>query len=361
MSSLNIEGYEVPSEWISLLKDIQNGRTILVLGASDTGKTTFIKFLINEIVRTGKKIAFVDSDIGQSSIGIPTTIASTLISSSNDLKSPKASSLFFIGSTSPPGNLLQMAVGLRKTVDLVSRSNPDLVVIDTTGFVNGGAAYELKYQKISLVQPTHIVAIQRERELEPLLRAVSYSFKDSRILRLKPVSAVISRSLGERQANRERKFGEYFSSAKKLQIKLADVSLRRGPFGGGIPVSELKLYELSKSSGLELLYGEEGGEEAVFIARSMGHTPSSLNKIQNYIERKFVRITNQSELEGTVIGLGSRDKGDFVLGLGIILSLEERRVSVLTPLQDSSKIGIITLGSLKLSPSGKETGKLTFY
>lgn len=359
--SLSVEDYEVPPEWISLLRGLRNGLIILVLGASDTGKTTLIRFLINGLVREGRRVAFIDSDIGQSSIGVPTTIASSLISSSRNLESPGLHSLFFIGSTSPPGNLLQMAVGLRKTVDLVSHSKPDLVVIDTTGFISGGAAYELKYQKVSLIQPTHIVAIERDRELEPLLRAVSYSFKGLRISRLNPVSSVRSRSLDERQANRERMFGEYFSSARRLQIKLAQVSLRRGPFGCGIPVSELRLYELSRASGLELLYGEEGDEEAVFVSRFMGRNPSSLSRIQGFLKRRFVKVINRGELEGAVIGLGSGDKGGFVLGLGIVLGLEEGRISVLTPLRDSSKIGVITFGSLKLSPSGKETGRLAFY
>jgi polynucleotide 5'-hydroxyl-kinase GRC3/NOL9 len=114
MSSLSIEGFEIPAEWILLFKELQHGRIIFVLGGSDTGKTTFIRFLVNEFVRAQKKVAFLDSDIGQSSIGIPTTISSALISSTEDLRSPRVNSLFFIGSTSPPGNLLQMAVGLKK-------------------------------------------------------------------------------------------------------------------------------------------------------------------------------------------------------------------------------------------------------
>jgi polynucleotide 5'-hydroxyl-kinase GRC3/NOL9 len=361
MFSLAIEGCEIPPEWVSLSKDLQDGRIIFVLGASDTGKTTLIKFLIDRFVRSGKKVAIVDSDIGQSSIAVPTVISSALISSADDIKSPKVHSLFFIGSTSPPGNLLQMAVGLKKTVEAALLTKPDLVVVDTTGFIHGATALELKYQKVSLVQPTHIVTIQREREAEPILGSVRASFDNLKILRLKPGSSVMGRSLDERQANRERKFAEYFSGAKKLKIKIGDVSLRRGPFGVGLPISDLKLYELSKTSGLDLLYGEEGNEEAVLVVRSMGHSDSLLNKIQSYLKKRLVRVINQSELEGAVVGLGMRAQGGFVSGLGIILGVEEGVVNVFTPVMDSSRIGVVIFGSLKISTSGRETGKLTFY
>lgn len=359
MSSLSIKGYEIPKEWNSLFKELERGRIIFVIGASDAGKTTFIKFLINEFIKAHKKVAFIDSDIGQSSIGIPTTISSAVLSSAEDLKSPKTHSLYFVGSTSPPGNLLQVAVGIKRTVDIAFKAKPDLLTIDTTGFIGSGAGYELKYQKMSLVQPTHIVAIQKAKELEPLLNLISNSFENIKTLRLKPPSGVKPRSLDERQANRERKFGDYFSNANKLQIKLSQVALRRGYFGLGAPVSELKLYELSKMCGLELLYGEEGEEESVFVTRAMGHSTLLWRKIQTYTKKNFIKVVNQSELEGTLVGLGNK-KGDFVVGLGIVAGMENGSIMTFTPLRDASKVRLVIFGSLKLSPLGKEMGKIVY-
>ena len=129
----------------------------------------------------------------------------------------------------------------------------------------------------------------------------------------------------------------------------------------GLPISDLKLYGLSKTSGLDFLYGEEGNEEAVLVVRSMGHGDSLSNKIQSYLKKRLVRVINQSELEGTIVGLGMRAQGGFVSGLGIILGVEEGIINVFTPVVDSSKIGVVIFGSLKISTSGKETGKLTFY
>ncbi|HSE83457.1 MAG TPA: Clp1/GlmU family protein [Thermodesulfobacteriota bacterium] len=359
MSSLNIQDYQIPKEWNSLFKELESGWIIFVIGASDAGKTTFIKFLINEFVKAHKKVAFIDSDIGQSSIGIPTTISSAVISSAEDLKSPRINSLYFVGSTSPPGNLLPMTVGVKRTVDVALKAKPDLIIIDTTGYIKSGAGYELKYQKISLVQPTHVVAIQKARELEPLLNQLSNSFENIKILKLKPASGVKPRSLDERQANRERKFGDYFSNAKELRIPLSQVFLRRGYFGQGNPISELKLYELSKMCGLELLYGEEGEEESVFVTGSTGNSTSLWRKIQPHTKNNFIKVVNQSELEGTLVGLGNK-KGDFIEGLGIVAGMGNGSIAIFTPLRDTSKVRLVIFGSLKLNPLGKETGKIVY-
>ncbi|MFQ5788068.1 MAG: Clp1/GlmU family protein [Thermodesulfobacteriota bacterium] len=361
MPLLRTGDYEIPSDWISVFKAIRNSKAVMVLGGSDTGKTTLIKYLINEFLKIDKRVAFVDSDVGQSTIGVPATICSLLISSFEDLKMPKVDSMYFVGSNSPHGNLMQMVAGVKRTVENAFVSRADLVIMDTTGFIDGAAAYELKYQKISLTQPTSIVAIQKEKELEFLLRLVSNAFPSTKILRLDPASGARVKSPSERQANREKLFSEYFSNAKVLEINLDAVSLRRGPFGRGNPLSQLKLYELSKLFGFEVLYGEEGIDDALFIARSSVHMGStSLSMAQNYLKKGFIKVLDQNELKGVMIGLGGRNSRDFILGLGIIEKVEEGKVCLVTPVKDLNQIGVITFGSLRLSPEGKELGKMKF-
>ena len=352
-SPLTIEGYEIPGEWVSTFEEVKKGKTTLVLGASNSGKTTLVKFLINEFVKAGGRIAFVDGDIGQSTLGVPTTVGSSIISSAEELMSPRIKSLFFVGSTSPPGHLLQLASGLRQTVDILLRENPDAVIIDTTGFIGGGAAFELKYQKISLLRPTHIVAIQKEGELEPILRSVHGS---SEILRLKPAVGVTPRLLDERQAYREKKFREYFSSAKTLEFDFDKITLRRHGFGEGLPIPEYKLSEISRTSGFDLIYGEEGRDEGFFISRSMGYYPPGVSRIGNHIKKNYIKVINRSELHGGLVGLGSC--GDFISGLGIIKELKEGKIEVLTPIKDPSRISLVTIGTLKLDPQGREVGKI---
>ena len=39
------------------------------------------------------------------------------------------------------------------------------ILVDTTGFVTGGAALELKYHKVELTRPRHVILLERGKEL----------------------------------------------------------------------------------------------------------------------------------------------------------------------------------------------------
>ncbi|MBC8389298.1 MAG: hypothetical protein ISS13_00700 [Actinobacteria bacterium] len=57
-----------------LLEVLSNKQGIIFfLGQTDTGKTTFAKELINKNVDKNKKVAFLDSAVGQSTVGPPAT------------------------------------------------------------------------------------------------------------------------------------------------------------------------------------------------------------------------------------------------------------------------------------------------
>ncbi len=54
-------------------------------------------------------------------------------------------------------------------VDKVSSYGPEVILVDTTGFVSGEAGKELKRRKIDLVSPRFILALQKYDEIEPIL------------------------------------------------------------------------------------------------------------------------------------------------------------------------------------------------
>lgn len=349
---------KIPDEWYSTLEKLRTTRTVFVLGLSDTGKTTFIKFLIKEFVESGSNVSFIDSDIGQSTVGIPTSISSVLLSSPQDLSSPEPASHYFIGYKSPPGNLLQMAAGVRRTADFAFESGCDLAVVDTTGFVKGGAANELKYQKIALLQPTHVIAIEMEEEMEPLLRLVSHSFPSTEVIRLSPVTAVKAKSPEERRKSRERKFMDYFSASTKIRLKFPELVLRRGYFGSGVPIPLQELYELSKMCGVDLLYGEEGVDEASFIVRAVRRKSSIIDPVKSYMSGKYIRILDRGDVKDGVVGLGTG--GDFVEALGVIQEIRENEIEVISPIEEPDRIKLLTFGSLKISPTGRELGRVGY-
>ena len=62
-----------PREWFDFLHVLEEERGVaIILGATDTGKSTLAKFLVTNLCKRGLKMALVDADIGQSFLGPPT-------------------------------------------------------------------------------------------------------------------------------------------------------------------------------------------------------------------------------------------------------------------------------------------------
>lgn len=213
-------GIDAPEYWRELAEKIYNNRgVVIVLGSPDTGKTTLINYLFTELNK-GCLTSIIDADIGQSFYGVPTTI--NLVKAATASDGVTIDKSYFVGSTSPSGHLLQMVVGLRKLLD--SLHDSDVTLIDTTGFVTDGAAWELKYQKIEAVSPRHIVAIQRSNEIENILRPQGVRGLAA-IHRFPVHEKVKAKSPDQRRAYRQARYKAYFQNARRSVFSLKNVSI----------------------------------------------------------------------------------------------------------------------------------------
>ena len=155
---------EQPS-WKAALEDLRQARTILLLGATDTGKTTFLTWLANILLAQERRIAIVDADVGQSSLGPPTTIGLGVVAAPfQRLQDVPAVALYFVGATSPRGHLVPMVVGTKRLVDGAQRLEVGQVIIDTCGYISADGGQALKYYQIDLIDPDVVVCLQRGKE-----------------------------------------------------------------------------------------------------------------------------------------------------------------------------------------------------
>ena len=167
---------KIPQEWREIAEELgaQEG-PVMVIGAPGSGKTTFCLYLAGNLCRRNRRVAWIDADPGQPFIGPPASISLTPYTEAVDLlrrKNPMIMS--FIGNTSPVGRLLEMISGLQKLVDAAHTLAPGLILINTCGLVNGGAARELKYHEIDMISPRYVIALQKETEVEHLLAPHSH-------------------------------------------------------------------------------------------------------------------------------------------------------------------------------------------
>jgi polynucleotide 5'-kinase involved in rRNA processing len=187
--------------------------TVVIFGGLDSGKTTLGKAIALSAIAAGRTVAFLDADIGQSSVGPPTTVGLKFVRSAEDTEPDRfaaADALYFVGATSPQGNLLSVATGTARLLQMAREAGSDLVVIDTSGMVSGIYGQLLKYHKLELIQPDLVVGLQRGEELDPLLGIVRRFFAtEVATLSIHPHASATS--VEQRAANREEAMRRYFS------------------------------------------------------------------------------------------------------------------------------------------------------
>jgi polynucleotide 5'-hydroxyl-kinase GRC3/NOL9 len=159
-----------PRDWLVALETLQEAKgTGLVLGATDSGKTTFSRFLVHHLCQRGIKTALVDADIWQSSLGPPTSIGLSVFEFPPDWDTLSTPDIFFVGATTPEENLPLHLEGVKRMADRAFRSGAEIILVDTIGLVHGDLGRDLKRRKIDLLSPRFIFALQIAGELDPSL------------------------------------------------------------------------------------------------------------------------------------------------------------------------------------------------
>lgn len=192
---------------------IDDPGVVMLVGAIDTGKTSFGIELARRAMNSGVPVAIVDADTVQSHVGPPTTTGMKLCTGEDSLSREglrQADALGFVGSLVPKGHLLPLVTSTAKLVRKAKSAGAQMVIIDTTSLVSGIYGQVLKYYKIDLIHPDHIVAFERGGEMEPIV-GLAQRFSPSAVIELPVDPRVVSRTVEDRITFREEQFAAYFS------------------------------------------------------------------------------------------------------------------------------------------------------
>ncbi len=278
------------SGWADLLDKLKrNEGAAIILGTTDSGKSTLAKFLIKNLLPENHKVSFVDSDIGQSSLGLPGTICQKTFHKPEDINDFRPEKIFFIGSLSPAEKIGFMIEGTKTMANASRVKTAKKIIIDTTGLITGEIGRALKIGKIRAVGPRHIIALQRHDELEHILAMV-----EGKMVHRLHVSQYVKRRYRERRIQyREKKFMEYFEDPYRMEIPLKNVEF----FYNGNP----------------------------------------FNRKVRYIK------------QGSLLGLNQN--GDTI-AVGIFEKISMNKVAIITPLENCQDINRIVVGDILLDQFG---------
>ncbi|HGJ65117.1 TPA: hypothetical protein ENS27_06975 [bacterium] len=232
---------------------ILTGHCVMVLGRIDTGKSTFCRQLAFCAKAKGLKVAIIDSDIGQSWIGPPTTVAMKIYNNESDM-TLFPDDFYFVGSVTPERHLIQTVVGAKRMVESAELANADLIIIDTTGLVDRPIGRALKQSKIDLIKPDQIVCFQRERELESLIGGSELDF--CQIHRLVPSKYAERKSQDYRYRYRNQQFAQYFSDDVVYAFPFSQLKGQRDCFLNGSKATSKELENISTILDTEVIYAE---------------------------------------------------------------------------------------------------------
>ncbi|MEM0217268.1 MAG: Clp1/GlmU family protein [Candidatus Nezhaarchaeales archaeon] len=348
-----------PLEWRSAVETILSHSTkpisCIVLGDVDSGKTIFCTYLANYAVSKGLKVGIIDKDPGQTEISIPTTIGLGLIEKPiYSLENVEAVSARFVGSVSPANIIQRVIAATKQLYDEAVSKGCDVIVINTSGWINGRGARELKYGVISTIHPNYVVLIQRTNEVEHLVKPFERS--DVNIIRVHPSSAVKLKTKEERKARRESIYRNYFANAKVRKIGLSSVRIMYSLFTTGVVLSNEDLEKYNKETGLNLIYGEECRDSLFLVNREPVQGKTKMEEeIARIYRKEEVLLTWIGEERGLLVGLLGPDLS--YVGLGLIREVDylRRSIELLTPVETA--ISVIQVGLIKLDDDFKEVAK----
>ena len=338
--------YQVNQDWKKLASQIVKPQEIvLVIGATDVGKSTFCRFLADFALAADLKVACVDADIGQSRIGPPTTVGMKSFAPDEHQSKPErirhneqnraenrvvfdgtADRVYFVGDVSSREHFLGILTGIRLMVDSARETGADFIVIDTTGYIHDPPAVILKQHKIELVRPNHLVCMGRSAELEQITACYRQQAWLN-IHHLLPHRSVRQKSSRARSRYRNDQFDTYFSGSRIQKLRFEQIRGGRTPFFIGRVANEKELEILSQLSETEVYYAEWGHRTLCLIAAE--HlSKATFTHIKNYLSLTRVTTEVPAYFKRRLIGLIDSTGNTYALGVIETVDFQKRELSI---------------------------------
>ncbi len=234
-----IEENSISDRWIeikdALLKELKSERSsplkIMCLGIS-CGKTTLIKYLANNFIREGLKGGYLDSDLGQQIMYLPTTlnlgeIKSSIISG-EDIDTEDT---VFIGATFPKGNhKFIVSQSCRGLVDnyIENHEGSDFLLIDTDGWIKQEAGVIYKNFFIKTVDPD-VILIFHDESIEEFksIEDTAKLRKDRKLFLIEePNKFFYEKDKEERRFLRQSQFAKVLEGYRKISIPISKYDIK---------------------------------------------------------------------------------------------------------------------------------------
>ncbi|MEM3695189.1 MAG: Clp1/GlmU family protein [Candidatus Bathyarchaeia archaeon] len=351
-----VDGNTIPHSWNEAFNEVlkikERPTVLMVIGNVDSGKSSFCTYIVNRLLNEKYKVAVLDGDLGQSDIGPPCSVAYNFVTKlMTDLFNLEAKNAFFVGVTSPSSAIDKVIEGLVSLKKEILDGNPDFIVVNTDGWIEGEDAVNYKIRLVNELMPNIVLCIKQGDEITPLINAL----EDFRKLVVESPRAIKQRSREKRKSLRELGYIKYLKNAKVQSIPLSWINIE-----GNELLNLSKISEKSKRAriiydllGMKPLHFVELKDKIyVVIGKSRWINDENVRRVEQFVEKR-VEVIRKGQEEGALTALYSSERK--FLGIGVLQEVDYLRktLKILTPV--SKEIATIVVGKVKLDKNLKET------
>jgi polynucleotide 5'-hydroxyl-kinase GRC3/NOL9 len=277
-----VEGTTTPASWdkpVEFIRSLELKPLIIILmGASDAGKSSFCTYLLNRLVEGNRRVGILDGDLGQSDIGPSATVGYAVAEKQvTELGNLKMQNGFFVGATSPVHALNRAVEGLVAMLQELLQKQPDYVIINTDGFIAGEAAEKYKLSLIRELRPNIVIGIQSKNELDPIISCLG----GGGVMTVEASPAAGTRGPEKRKALRERTYQKHLKNSKLQCIPISQLIVE--------PRTAIPKTQDPNKGLLVGLYGYGSKFLGIGVLRAINSTRKTL-KIQTSVPKKPIRL-----------------------------------------------------------------------
>jgi len=304
--------------WGNIIKSIlkSNRKRIIIIGPSDTGKSTLTLFLANKLISKGLKPLIIDSDIGQGELSPPTCIGAAIISKQTiDLAEVNPNYINFIGSIQPIGYESRIINCIKRSYDKLSK-NSNITLINTDGYI-GNNKNNYKIDLIEKIEPDCIICMGESDQIKDFFKTIKEKYLNKsniQILQGRSPYKVIQKSVYDRREKRLLKYSKLF----KMFLNKVVISKKK----------------------LNAIYYKDK-----FFLINMVSSIDKVNKVETNTKRIEDLINNKFFIQDRFVGLSSENDYEKIIGFGTLKDFNNDFFSVQTSI---NKFDFIFISDIKL-------------